>query len=104
MYRKYYKWTGACRLQIWNAEIEKPRFDVVEGMMPVDLIEWFRDLEGKAILLIEGGHMILDQNNSERGFVIWWLREIARMTKSEGKLTIVGHPDSDLIKAITMGM
>jgi len=88
MERTLYKWTGARRLQTWNAT--ESRFDVVDEMMPVDLLEWYRDLDEKAILLLEDGHMLLDQNNTERGFVIWWLREIARMTKSEGKCLILG--------------
>jgi hypothetical protein len=88
MERTLYKWTGARRLQTWN--VTESRFDVVDEMMPVELLEWYRDLEEKAILLLEDGHMLLDQNNTERGFVIWWLREIARMTKSEGKCLILG--------------
>ena len=59
--------------------MNESRFDVVEEMMPVELLEWFRDLEEKAILILEDGHMLLDQSNTERGFIIWWLRELARM-------------------------
>jgi ATP-dependent 26S proteasome regulatory subunit len=88
MERKLYKWTGARRLQTWN--IEKSCFDVVDEMMPVELLEWYRDLKEEAILLLEDSHMILEENNTERGFVIWWLREIARMTKSENKCLILG--------------
>ena len=88
MNRKLYKWTGARRLQTWN--MDKSSFQVVDEMMPVELLEWFRDLDEKAILLLEDGHMLLDQNNAERGFIIWWFRELARMTKSENKSLILG--------------
>ena len=50
--------------------MNESRFDVVEEMMPVELLEWFRDLEEKAILILEDGHMLLDQSNTERGFII----------------------------------
>ena len=88
MNRKLYKWSGARRLQTWN--MNESRFDVVDEMMPVELLEWFRDLDEKAILLLEDGHMLLDQSNTERGFIIWWLRELARMTKSDNKCMILG--------------
>ena len=58
MDRKLYKWSGARRLQVWN--LSESRFDVVDEMMPVELLEWFRDLDEKAILLLEDGHMLLD--------------------------------------------
>jgi len=88
MDRRFYKWTGARRLQIWNHD--ENRFDVVDEMMPVDVLEWFRDLEEQAILIIEDAHMLLEETNTERGFVIWWLREIARMTKSDEKTLVLG--------------
>ena len=88
MGRALYKWTGARRLQSWNHEDSS--FDVSDEMMPVDVLEWFRDLEEPAILLIEDGHMLLDESNTERGFVIWWLRELARMTKSDEKTLVFG--------------
>ena len=58
--------------------------------MPVEVLEWYRDLDEKALLVIEDGHMLLDPSNQERGFVIWWLRELARMTKSDHKCVILG--------------
>ena len=88
MNRTLYKWSGAKRLQTWNSSTS--RFDGVDEMMPVELLEWYRDLEEDSILLLEDSHMLLDQSNAERGFVIWWLRELARMTKSEGKCLILG--------------
>ena len=88
MGRKLYKWSGARRLQTWN--MNESRFDVVDEMMPVEMLEWFRDLDEKAILILEDGHMLLDQNNAERGFIVWWLRELARMTKSDNKCMILG--------------
>ena len=88
MNRTLYKWSGAKRLQTWNTSTS--RFDGVDEMMPVELLEWYRDLEEGSILLLEDSHMLLDQSNTERGFVIWWLRELARMTKSEGKCLILG--------------
>jgi len=88
MQRKLYKWSGARRLQSWN--FTESRFDVVDEMMPVEMLEWYRDLEEDAILLLEDGHMLLDQSNVERGFVIWWLRELARMTASDKKCMILG--------------
>ena len=88
MERKLYKWSGARRLQTWN--MNESRFDVVDEMMPVEMLEWFRDLDEKAILILEDGHMLLDQNNAERGFIVWWLRELARMTKSDNKCMILG--------------
>jgi hypothetical protein len=88
MNRTLYKWSGAKRLQTWNSSTS--RFDGVDEMMPVELLEWYRDLEEGSILLLEDSHMLLDQSNTERGFVIWWLRELARMTKSEGKCLILG--------------
>ena len=60
MNRKLYKWSGGFRrLQTWN--MSESRFDVIDEMMPVELLEWFRDLDEKAILLLEDGHMLLDQ-------------------------------------------
>ena len=88
MERKLYKWSGARRLQTWNPS--EARFDVVDEMMPVEMLEWFRDLDEKALLILEDGHMLLEQNNTERGFIVWWLRELARMTKSENKCLILG--------------
>ncbi len=88
MDRKLYKWTGARRLQSWNND--ENRFDVIEEMMPVELLEWFRENEEKALLIIEDSHLLFDQSNMERGHVIWWLREMARMTKSDGKCVILG--------------
>ena len=51
MGRTLYKWSGARRLQVWN--LNESRFDVVDEMMPVELLEWFRDLdeEGNSIAL-----------------------------------------------------
>ena len=88
MDRTLYKWSGARRLQIWNNEAA--RFDVTEEMMPVEVLEWYRDLDEEALLVIEDGHMLLDPSNQERGFIIWWLRELARMTKSDNKCVILG--------------
>ena len=50
MDRKLYKWSGARRLQTWN--MQESRFDVVDEMMPVEMLEWFRDMDEKAILLL----------------------------------------------------
>ena len=60
------------------------QFDVVDEMMPVELMEWFRELEESALLLMEDGHLLLDPN-AERAFIIWWLREMARMPKHQQK-------------------
>ena len=43
MDRKLYKWSGARRLQTCN--MQESRFDVVDEMMPVEMLEWFRDLD-----------------------------------------------------------
>ena len=61
MDRKLYKWTGARRLQSWNND--ENRFDVIEEMMPVELLEWFRENEEKALLIIEDSHLLFDQSN-----------------------------------------
>ena len=62
--------------------------------MPVELMEWFRELEESALLLLEDGHLLLDPNNAERAFIIWWLREMARMPKHQQKCLVFGsvHP------------
>ena len=71
MNRTFYKWSKALRLQRWNNTTSQ--FDVVDEMMPVELMEWFRELEESALLLMEDGHLLLDPNNAERAFIIWWL-------------------------------
>ena len=81
MNRTLYKWSGALRLQRWNNNTSQ--FDAVDEMMPVELMEWFRELEEQSLLLIEDGHLLLDPNNAERAFIIWWLREMARMPKHQ---------------------
>ena len=92
MNRTFYKWSGALRLQRWNNTTSQ--FDVVDEMMPVELMEWFRELEESALLLMEDGHLLLDPNNAERAFIIWWLREMARMPKHQQKCLVFGsvHP------------
>lgn len=92
MNRTLYKWSGALRLQRWNNNTSQ--FDVVDEMMPVELMEWFRELEEQSLLLIEDGHLLLDPNNAERAFIIWWLREMARMPKHQKKCLVFGsvHP------------
>ena len=62
MNRALYKWSGALRLQRWNNTTSQ--FDVVDEMMPVELMEWFRSLEESSLLLMEDGHLLLDQNNA----------------------------------------
>ena len=57
MNRTLYKWSGAKRLQTWNSSTS--RFDGVDEMMPVELLEWYRDLEEDSILLLEDSHMLL---------------------------------------------
>ena len=55
MNRTLYKWSGARRLQIWNNEAA--RFDVTEEMMPVEVLEWYRDLDEKALLVLSLIHI-----------------------------------------------
>lgn len=88
MRRTLYKWTGALRLQRWDQDAA--RFQPVDEMMPVALMEWFHDLEEPSLLLIEDGHLLLEDTNAERGFVIWWLREMARIPASHSKCLILG--------------
>ena len=87
MRRTLYKWTGALRLQRWDQTAA--RFQPVDEMMPVALMEWFHDLEEPSLLLIEDGHLLIEDTNAERGFVIWWLREMARIPASHSKCLIL---------------